>query len=75
MSDLFALLLWHAFHLKAESDVTERCTPREKLGEVLKHDAAVHSVAVNFLAADADLTRNWRQEAGDDVEQRGLAAA
>ena len=47
----------------------------KQLGEILEHDAAVHAVAVDLLAADADLAGGRRDEAGDDVEQRGLAAA
>ena len=73
--DLLALGPGHALHLQPEGDVAQRRAPGEQLGEVLEHDAAVHAVAGDGLAADADLAAGGRKEAGDDVEQRGLAAA
>ena len=73
--DLLALRLRHALHLQAEGDVAERACARKELGEVLEHDAAVHAAPGHRLAADADLAAGGREEAGDDVEQRGLAAA
>src|SRR5215475_11127393 len=74
MCDPLTFVLWHAFHFKTESDVAERGAPGEKLGKILKHDASVHAMAVHLLAADADLARHRREETGDDVQQRGLAA-
>ena len=73
--DLLAFLLGYALHLQAEGDVAERGAPGKQLGEILEHDAAVHAVPGDRLAADADLAGGRRQEAGDDVEQRGFAAA
>src|SRR5262249_868452 len=69
------LLPPHALHLQAERHVGERGAPREQLGEILEHDAAVHAVPAHRLAADADLAAARRNETGDDVEQRRLAAA
>ena len=73
--DVLALGLGHPLHLEAEGNVAERGAPRKKLGEILKHDAAVHAVAGHGLAADADFAVGGVEKAGDDVEQRGLAAA
>ena len=44
----------HALHFQAEGDVAQRGAPRKQLGEILKHDAAVHAVAFDRLAGDAD---------------------
>ena len=52
--DLFAFGLGDAFHLQPERDVAERGAPRKQLREILEYDAAVHAVAVDRLAADAD---------------------
>src|SRR5262249_15635966 len=70
-----AFVLWHAFHFKAESDVTECCAPGEKLGKILKDDASIHAMAFHLLADNADLALCRCQEPGNDVDQRGLAAA
>ena len=75
LRDLLALGLSHALHLQAEGHVSERGAPWKQLGEILEHDAAVHAVAGDGLAADADLAGGGREKAGDDVEQRRLAAA
>jgi hypothetical protein len=58
-----------------ERYVAERGAPGKQLGEILKHHAAVLAVAGDRLAAEADLAAGRRDEAGDDVEQRRLAAA
>src|SRR6266508_6270441 len=73
--DLLALALADAFHLQAESDVAERRPPREQLGEILEHHAAIHAGPGDRLAVDADFTSGRAQESGNDVEQRRLAAA
>ena len=73
--DLLALGLADPLHLQAEGHVSERRAPREQLGEILEHDAAIHAVAGDGLAADADLAGGRRQKSGDDIEQRRLAAA
>ena len=73
--DAFALGLGDALHLQPERHVAERGAPREQLGEILEHDAAVHAAPGDRLAADPDFARGGREEAGDDVEQRRLAAA
>ena len=73
--DGVALLLGDAFHLEAEGHVAERGAPRKQLGEILEHDAAVHAVAGDRLAADADLAARRADESRDDVEKRRLAAA
>ena len=44
----------HALHFQPERDIAERGAPREQLGEILEHHAAVHAVAGDRLAADAD---------------------
>src|SRR5712691_7379682 len=63
----------HALHLQPELDVALRRAPREELGEVLEDDATVEAPAGDGPAADADLALRRREEAGHDVEQRGLA--
>ena len=73
--DPLALILRHAFHFETERDVAKRGAPREQLSEILEYDAAIHTMAVDLLAADADFAGRRRQKAGDDVKQRGLAAA
>ena len=73
--DVLALGLADAFHFEPEGHVAERGAPREKLREILEHDAAVEPVAVHRLAADADLAAGRTEEARDQIEQRGLAAA
>src|SRR4029077_16065901 len=55
--DRLALGLAAPLHLKPESDVAERGAPREQLGEILEHHAAVEAVAGHRLAADAGLAR------------------
>src|SRR5262245_8046749 len=73
--DLLALGLADAFHLEPEGDVAERGAPREELREILEHDAAVEPLSVHRLAGDANIAGRGFQEARDQVEQRGLAAA
>ena len=73
--DLLALLPGHALHLQPEGDVAQRGAPGEQLGEILEHDPPVEPLARNHLPVDADLAAGGRKEAGDDVEQGGLAAA
>jgi hypothetical protein len=73
--DGLALVLRHALHLEPERHVAERGTPGKQLGEILEHHAAVHAVAGDRLAVDADLARGRRNEARDDVEEGRLAAA
>jgi hypothetical protein len=73
--DVFALGLGHALHLEPEGDVAERGAPREQLREILEHHTAVEPVAVDLLAADADLAAGRTEKARDQIEQRGLAAA
>src|SRR5687767_4327342 len=73
--DLVALFLRDALHLQTEGDIAERGAPREQLGEVLENDAAVGAVAVDRLAADLDFAVGRLEEAGQNVEQSGLAAA
>src|SRR5215467_9400038 len=73
--NLFALGLADPSHLEPEGHVAERGAPREQLGEVLKHHAAVGAVTADRFAADADLARGGGEKAGDDVEQRRLTAA
>src|SRR5439155_16576198 len=62
-------------HLQPELHVALRGPPREELGEILEDDAAVEPMAGDDAAADADLAARRREEAGDQVQQRGLAAA
>src|SRR6185295_1780178 len=64
-----------AAHLQPELHVALRRPPREELGEILEDHAAVEAVPLDGFAADADLTPRGRQEAGHQVQQRGLAAA
>ena len=52
--DLLALGLGDPFHLQPERHVAERGAPGKQLGEILEHDAAVHAVAGDRRAADAD---------------------
>src|SRR5262249_16692195 len=73
--NLLALAPADSLHFQAEGDVAERGAPREQLGKVLEHHAAVETMAGHRLAADADLAGAGSEEAGDDVEQRRLAAA
>ena len=75
LRDFLALGLAHALHLQAEGDVAQRGAPGKQLGEILEHHAAVLAVALHRLAADRDHAAGRLQEAGDDVEQRGFAAA
>src|SRR5262249_8260009 len=73
--DLLARRLADAFHLQAERDIAERCAPREQLGEVLEHDAAIEPMSGDELAADANLAGAGSKKARNDVKQRRLAAA
>src|SRR5712692_6776652 len=70
---LRALRPRYALHLQPELDVALGRAPGEELGEVLEDDAAVEPPAGDRAAADADLALRRREEAGHDVEQRGLA--
>src|SRR5262245_40553450 len=69
-----ALFFWDAFHFEAKCDIAKCRAPRKELREVLKNNAAIHAAAGHRFAADADLAGDRRKKAGDDVEQRGLAA-
>src|SRR5207245_2839169 len=73
--DLLALGFPDPPHLEPEGHVPERGAPREQLGEVLKHHAAVGAVTADRFAADADFARGGGEKAGDDIEQRRLTAA
>ena len=55
--DLLALGLGDPLHLQPEGHVAERGAPGKQLREVLEHDAAIHAVAGDRRAADADLAR------------------
>src|SRR5215467_16293473 len=55
--DLLALGLPDPPHLEPEGHVSKRGAPREQLGEVLKHHAAVGAVTADRFAADADFAR------------------
>src|SRR5262249_6959189 len=73
--DLLALGLADPPHLEPEGHVSERGAPREQLGKVLEHHAAVGAVTADRFAADADFARGGGEKAGDDIEQRRLPAA
>ena len=68
--DPLALGLGQSLHFQAERHVAKRGAPRKQLGEVLKHHAAIHAVALHLLSGDADFAGTWLKEPGDDVEQR-----
>jgi hypothetical protein len=63
-----------AAHSKSERDVVAYVEPRHQR-VLLEHHAAVGAGACHRLAVEQDLAGRWRQEAGDAVQQRGLAAA
>src|SRR5262249_32698009 len=73
--DALALGPRHALHLEPEGDIAERGAPGEELGGILKHDPAVRAGAAQGFAADQDLAARGGEEAGEDIEQRRLAAA
>src|SRR5215475_3611294 len=73
--DFLPFIFWHAFHLEAERNIAECGTPREKLREILEHNAAVHSMTVDFFTANTDFPRFRGKETRDNVEKRGLATA
>src|SRR6516162_2660388 len=64
-----------ALHFETEGDVAERGAPWKQLGEILEHHTTIHAAPGHGLAADTDLAGGRREEAGDDVEERRLAAA
>ena len=64
----------HAAQLEAEGDVAQHVGPRQQR-EILEHERALGAGAVDRLAFDQDLAGIARDQAGDDLEQRGLAAA
>ena len=67
--DFLAFRPWPSpFISQAELDVSERGSPGEQLREILEHDAAVHAIAADCLAADQDLPAGRCQGSGDDVE-------
>jgi hypothetical protein len=72
--DLLALRPGHATQLEAEGGVAQGGGPREE-GEVLEHEGALRPRPVDRLAVDQDVAAGGRDQAGDDLEQRGLAAA
>ena len=72
--DLLAFRLRQAAHLRTERDVLEHGLPR-KQRERLKHDAALGPRSVDGAAVEQDLAARDRDEAGDHVQERGLAAA
>src|SRR5262245_19910722 len=72
--NLLALVLLHAAQLEAEGDVAQHARPRQQR-EVLEHERALGSRAVDGASLDENFASVARDQAGDDLEQRGLAAA
>ena len=68
-----ALAARHAQLLHAEGDVVGDAQPGEER-RVLEHDAAIGAGPAHALAADTHLALVGALEAGDEVEQRRLAA-
>ncbi|MDZ7747654.1 MAG: hypothetical protein U5K43_01480 [Halofilum sp. (in: g-proteobacteria)] len=63
-----------AHHLGSEADVLPDREPLEQRA-LLEHHAALRARADDRFVVEPDIARGRREEAGDDVEQRGLAAA
>jgi hypothetical protein len=72
--DLVALRLAHAAELEAEGDVADHGRPGHQR-EVLEDEGALGAGAGDRAAGDADLAGGRCQEARNDLQERGLAAA
>ena len=70
--DGLALGLGHAFHFKPEGHIAERGAPRKQLGEILKHHTAVHAMAFDRRAGDADFAGGRSEKAGNDMSSVDL---
>ncbi|MDT4823688.1 hypothetical protein FQZ97_569240 [compost metagenome] len=64
----------HAGQFQTEGDIAEHVLPGQQ-GVVLEHHAALGAGAADENAVEADAPGAGADEAGDEVEQRGLAAA
>jgi hypothetical protein len=71
--DVVALALRRAAQLKPEGDVADHGRPRHQ-GEILEHEGALRSGPGDAPAVDENLAGGRLDEAGDDLEQGGLAA-
>ena len=72
---LLALVLRTVEHLQPELDVLAHRHPREeRVVDILEHDDPVVAGPGQRLAVEPDPAFGRRQESGDDVEQRALAA-
>ena len=72
--NLVALGLRHAAHLRTEPDIVEHGFPGEQ-GKRLEYDTALRAGPNDRLTVEQDLAAGIGNEAGDHVEDRGLAAA
>ncbi|MNC49752.1 hypothetical protein D3C75_989510 [compost metagenome] len=70
----FTLGAWHAGQFQAEGDVAQHVLPGQQR-IVLEHHAALGAGALDGHAVQGDAPAAGGDEAGDQVEQRGLAAA
>ncbi len=62
-----------AFQLETEGDIAHDAGPRHQR-EILEHEGAFRSRAGDLAAVDIHLAGRRRNEAGDDLEKRRLAA-
>jgi len=74
VGDPGALFSWHARHLQTELDVLTDPEPRKER-VLLEDDAAIPSRASDFRPVEAHPAFGGSDETGDDVQERGLAAA
>src|SRR5262245_1332841 len=63
-----------ALHARTERDILRDCQPVEYGGVALKDHAPFDAGALDRLAAQQDVARGWRQEAGDHPKDRRLPA-
>jgi hypothetical protein len=70
----FALARGHAAQAQAQRDVGEHVQPGHQ-GVLLEHHATVGARTGDRAAVEQDLAARGRQEPGQAVQQRGLAAA
>src|SRR5688572_6733877 len=70
----FSLFSFNTPKFEAEGDVAKHVGPRQQR-EVLEHERALGSRPIHNLAVDENLAAVARDQAGDDLEQSGLAAA
>src|SRR5215510_3274342 len=74
LGTLAALASRHALELEAELHIGARRAPGQQI-RLLEHEAAIAPGAGDHLAIDADFPDIAADEALDDAQQRGLAAA